>query len=157
MGRRRGAAASVSRFCFGKGCGAGEVRLAGVVRLGEFDKVPLLGIERMAAFALYSLACLLLDVCSLGALASGLLSGMLSAGLAIGYLATATAFLVIPGSLVDTVRQDTSGCAEYMKRHGEEPDQEQKTTLRRAVCCEACVVTTMVALVGGTIVALLYE
>ena len=47
----------------------------------------------MIAGALYSAFCLLLDVCSVGALISGVVSGSLPAGLAIGYVATALACL----------------------------------------------------------------
>ena len=53
----------------------------------------------------------------------------------------------------------SGGCKWHRKllRDGEELDQEDKTILRCALCCEGCVVVAMVALVAGTTVALLYE
>ena len=91
---------------------------------------------------LYSLGCLLLDVCSVGALVAGLVSARLPAGLAIGYTATAVAMLSFLGGLPEDIQQDL---AEW------ELDDDNKRRYRRAIGCEACLVATMLALVVLTV------
>ena len=68
-------------------------------------EIPLLGVPRANAGMLYSLGCLLLDVCSVGALVAGLVSARLPAGLAIGYTATAVAMLSFLGGVVESGQQ----------------------------------------------------
>lgn len=80
------------------------------------DAIPGLGLKRLEAGMFYSLFCILLDVCSVGALISGLVSGSLPAGLAIGYVATALACLGFLAAIVlhifgVTKNQDLTWCS----------------------------------------------
>lgn len=59
---------------------------------------------------LYSMICVLLDLCSVGALAAGLTSGSLPPGLAIGYVATAIAVLSPFAALAEVFCCWINGC-----------------------------------------------
>ena len=119
---------------------------------GNHDEIPLLGCgDRAWAGGLYSVGCLLLDVCSVGALVAGLVSARLPAGLAIGYTATAVAMLSFLGGFAEDARQG------YERRpwEGEKEYAERvlsyKWVYRGAIGCEACLVATMLALVVLTV------
>ena len=88
--------------------------------------------SRDGAGIFYSLGCLLLDVCSVGALVAGLVSARLPAGLAIGYTATAVAMLSFLGGVNRHFCQGPGG-------------------LKRQKCCCACLVATSLALVVLTV------
>jgi len=115
------------------------------------DKIPLLGVPRVLAGMLYSQGCLLLDVCSVGALVAGLVSARLPAGLAIGYTATAVAMLSFLGGPAELVRQKIAEKREKRGREERELDDDDKQDYRRAIGCEACLAATMLALVVLTV------
>ena len=108
---------------------------------GNSDDIPLLGVSRDGAGIFYSVGCLLLDVCSVGALVAGLVSARLPAGLAIGYTATAVAMLSFLGGPAENERQGGTGTGALCF-YGHP---------KAALGCEACLVATMLALVVLTV------
>ena len=111
------------------------------------DAIPLL---RAGAGMLYSVGCLLLDVCSVGALVAGLVSARLPAGLAIGYTATAVAMLSFLGGPAELERQGDG-------RGGPYPNRCFNRHPKAALGCEACLAATMLALVVLTVFAVARE